>query len=83
MMISLIWVLWIINQWLVLVITLNIFIAIINQSYDQTMSNYTLNKYRYRAELNREMRLIGRKMGLDPPLDCMVLSSSIEESQDS
>jgi len=38
LMIILIWVFWLLSQWLVLIILLNFLIAIIGQSYDQIMS---------------------------------------------
>ena len=81
-MIITIWAFWIINQWLVLIIILNILIAIISNAYDTTVSNHTNDKYRYRAEINRYMRYIERLLGIDTPIDCIIISNSINEKDE-
>ena len=53
-MISMIWTLWIIHQFVNMIILLNFLIAIISQSYENVMSKSAIFKYKQRAQLNQE-----------------------------
>ncbi len=63
-MILLIWYFWAANQFLIVVVLLNFVIAIITNSYDQVMSNAQISKYIQMCELNREVRLIMKSLGI-------------------
>ena len=49
-----IWIVWIFNQWAVLLILLNFLIAIISQSYEEVLSLSKKYKYSDRVALNAE-----------------------------
>jgi hypothetical protein len=57
-MIGVIWAVWILNQFLMLIILLNFLIAIISQSYDAVMAKATNNAYAQRCRLNRDYRIV-------------------------
>ena len=77
-MISLIWLFWILNQWILLIIIFNLQIAIIGKTYTDIISDQILHKYQYQSEMNRETRLIMRALGHLHPIDCFILSSSVD-----
>ena len=53
-MITLIWIVWVLHQFLVLVILLNFLIAIISQSYENVMTKLDVFKYQTRVDFNLE-----------------------------
>lgn len=56
------WILFIFNEFFILIILLNFLIAIISQSYDEVMSREEINRYQSRCELNGEIALIDDKV---------------------
>ena len=53
-MIMVIWMVWIIHQFMTLIMILNFLIAIISQSYENVMSKSQILKYKTRVDLNLE-----------------------------
>ena len=50
----LIWIIWVFNQVIVVIILLNFLIAVISQSYENVMSNKVIKQYQDIAALNKE-----------------------------
>jgi hypothetical protein len=84
MMVGLIWIIWLFNQILILVILMNFLIAIIAQSFEEMMSRKTINKYSQRAEMNKECRLNLFSFGLAPKVECITIQAdnSVNESNE-
>ena len=51
---TMIWVVWLFNQYAILVIMLNFLIAVINDTYVKESSVSKMHKYKHRNELNLE-----------------------------
>lgn len=78
-MITVIWAMWFLNQYVNLIILLNFLIAIISQSYEEIMTEQFVFMYQHRAQLNAEARQPFRKMGkgmIQRQIDCMLISCS-------
>ena len=54
MMITLIWIVWVLHQFMNLIILLNFLIAIISQSYENVMQKLVVFKYKTRVDFNLE-----------------------------
>jgi hypothetical protein len=80
LMVGFIWITWFMNQLFILIILLNFLIAIISQSYEQVMSQATVNKYIHRSELNRECRILVKNYLL--PLELLIYSVQKESDHD-
>lgn len=74
-----IWMAWLLNQFLVLIILLNFLIAIISQSYEEVMSRSMQFQYTYKCILNREIFLLIE----NPPYPMRVLQSDISKESTS
>ena len=53
-----IWIVWIFNQYFILVIMLNFLISVISDTYQNIMQHSQMYTYRYRNELNVEYLLM-------------------------
>ena len=84
LMIGGIWLIWLFNQILILVILMNFLIAIIAQSFEEMMSQQLINKYKHRAEMNRECRLNLYSFGYAPKIDCLTIQAdnSVNETSE-
>lgn len=52
------WLLFIFNEFFILIVLLNFLIAIIGQSYDEVMSKEEIDRYQSRVELNIEVAIL-------------------------
>ena len=59
-MVLVVWLVWLANQFLCLIILLNFLIAVISQVYDNVVAEQKLVAYIHRAELNKEYYMIER-----------------------
>ena len=75
---SLIWGIWLFNQFLNLIILLNFLIAVISQVYDSVVADQKLLLYTHRAEMNREYYMI--KRFFDENVEFKILVFSIDKS---
>jgi len=53
-MVSIIWLIWFMHQFLCLIILLNFLIAVVSQSYDEVMSKAILMKFKNMIDMNGE-----------------------------
>ena len=60
----LIWAVWVLNQFIIVIILLNFLIAVISQSYENVMSSKTIKQYQDIAALNKETFQFLNTMGL-------------------
>jgi hypothetical protein len=82
LMINLIWVVWIMNQLLMLVVLLNFLIAIISQSYEESMSKELINRYKLRAGMNSECRLVLKTFNMLADRGFFILSANDQIGRD-
>ena len=80
MMIYAVWFIWLLNQYLVLIILLNFLIAVISTSYETVMEDELFHKYQARVAFNRECRLLLSAFGLQTRYDMMIVSCEKEEN---
>ena len=63
---ALLYIIWVMSQFLLNVVNMNFLIALISQSYEESMNNMVINLYRTKAELNyqvyKNMQLLGWEM---------------------
>mgnify|MGYP006099326073 CR=1 FL=1 len=78
-MIYCIWFVWLINQYVVLIILLNFLIAIISQSYDNVMSKQIMSKYQNRSSINRELRLTMKAIGIKFKMNVLTMSATCSQ----
>lgn len=78
MVIYAIWFMWLLNQYLVLIILLNFLIAVISTSYETVMEEQLIHTYNARTAFNRECRLILSALGLQKRFDMMLISCQKE-----
>lgn len=78
MLITLIWVVWLVNQFINLIILLNFLIAVISQVYDNVVADQKLLMYKHRAELNREYFMIMRMFLMIKEFQIIVFSMDKE-----
>lgn len=77
----LIWVHWLLTQFLVLIILLNFLIAIVGLAFDEVIDLDKITTYEQRAQLNKEYRYFRKMVGgwirhvRLPPVDFMVCST--------
>lgn len=83
-LISLIWLVWLLNQFLNLIILLNFLIAVISQVYDKVISDQKLLMYQLRAELNKEYFMIMRMYNLLEEYQMLVFTTEkgVEEAEE-
>jgi len=74
--IGIIWFMWFANQFFILIILLNFLIAVISQSYENVMSKAVISKYRQRAQLNRECRLVYAELNWCKVLNITILTAN-------
>ena len=79
-MISLVWIVWFLNQLLVFIVLMNFLIAVILQSYDRSMSNYCIAKYALRCKLNLECHQVVKLFGKLQLMDCFYISAPSSKS---
>jgi hypothetical protein len=82
-MISLVWIIWFLNQLLVFIILMNFLIAVIFQSYDRSMSNYSVTKYALKCKLNLECRQVLKIFDKVEAMDCFYISAPSAKSSSS
>jgi len=58
-MINLIWLVWLGNQFVNLIILLNFLIAVISQTYEKVISQQQTHNYLHKSELNEEVFQMG------------------------
>ena len=81
-MVYICWIIWMLNQFFILVILLNFLIAIICQSYEEVLSKQIVTKYTKKCELNRECRLLLRTLGGLQRFESFVLTANVFASLD-
>ena len=72
-MISLVWTVWVLHQFLVLIILLNFLIAIISQSYENVMTKLEVFKYKTRVDFNLECLQVMEFFGLLESFNTLLL----------
>ena len=77
LMISIIWFFWFLNQWVVLIIVMNILIAIISQCYDEFMGIKMNYLFDYQSQMNLEVLLYLKTFWYLPKLHCLVISTKV------
>lgn len=82
MMIYSVWFIWLMNQYLVLIILLNFLIAVISSSYETVMGNELIHEYDAKVAFNRECRLILKAFNLQKKFDMVLLSCEKENSEE-
>ena len=75
-MLTMIWIYWVLNTFMGLIILLNFLIAMISQSYEEVLSTYSQTLYSDRASLNQECALLKNKKR---PIDCIIISITKDE----
>ena len=63
-MICLIWLFWLFNQFVVLIFSLNFLISQIGQAYEEVISTSMITRYTYRCFMNRESSILLRLLGI-------------------
>lgn len=76
-MILLIWIVWLFNQFLIFIILLNFLIAIISESYLDTLSRADFYKYKERCEMNIEVMLSLEFLNKLSSFECFILSAHL------
>lgn len=79
-MILIIWMIWLFNQFFILVTLLNFLIAIIQQSFEQVMTQELQNKYAQRCSLNKDCLEVFHYLGYLPKQTICILYLSFEEN---
>lgn len=72
-MITLVWLAWFMNQFLLLIILLNFINATFGASNEQAMSKMDSHRVFIRASMNRECFLILRALNQNHPVDSMII----------
>ena len=67
---TVIWLFWLLNQFFVLVVLLNFLIAIISESYEAVMAESIIHKYVHKIEMNRAHRLFSKSVFGLRSLEC-------------
>jgi hypothetical protein len=75
-MVYLILLWWIVNQFFIISILLNIFLAIIFQSYDEVLSNYTKNSIIEKCNFNLDQAILMKQFGTSIKFETLVFTSS-------
>ena len=78
-MVTLIWLTWLINIFFLCVILLNFLIAIISESYEFVLSTSQQNMYIHRAVLNRECRVMKKSELV--PLEVLIYTVVKEDEE--
>jgi hypothetical protein len=73
-MISVIWIVWFVHQFLILIILLNFLIAIVSGSYEDVMSKESEHKYMHRTEMNLECFVMLNKKCKLPDFRMLILA---------
>jgi hypothetical protein len=80
-MIALIWFVWVMHQFVVLILLLNFLIAIVSQSYENVMQKTDFFIYNQRLELNRETILLLDVMGRLRNFNSLVIATLSDETR--
>ena len=67
---AVIWLFWLLNQFFVLIVLLNFLIAIISESYEAVMAESIIHKYEHKIEMNRAHRLFTNSVFGSKRLEC-------------
>jgi hypothetical protein len=67
---------WMANQFFIISILLNIFIAIVFQSYDEVLSNYSKNSITEKSNLNLDRTILMKQFGSSIKFETLVFTSS-------
>ena len=78
MMISIIWLFWLVNQWINLIILLNVLIALISIAYATLMNEQNILNYEDHSRMNYEARSLKQKLHLNKKVDCLIISQSVQ-----
>ena len=79
---SLVYLVWIINQYILLIILLNLLISIMSHNYENYMSNQSLYTYQQKALMNTECRLVLRSFNIiQPHMDCAIITQ-LDKAED-
>ena len=70
MIMAIIWLFWLANQFFVLIVLLNFLIAIISESYEAVMAESIIHKYVHKIEMNRAHRLFTNSVFGSKNLEC-------------
>ena len=76
---TLIWIFWIINQYINLIILLNFLIALVSEIYAAVMEKQEIVIYETRADMNREYFLNRRFYGHLKPIKVLAFSTDKED----
>lgn len=79
LMIGIIWVFWVLHQFMIVIILLNFLIAVISQSYEMVMSQQIISTYLHRCDLNLECLRILDYFGVLNPINFFAIASSDSE----
>lgn len=80
--IMVLWLIWDIQIFIMLIMLLNFLIAIVSQTYEDVMDKHDQISYLFRAELNRECRVILNFFGLDSKVgEFMVTTSTLSDQK--
>ena len=79
-MIFFIWCVWLIHQFVILILLLNFLIAIVSQSYEEVMQKTDFFIYNQRLELNRETIVLLDVLGKLPNFNSLIMASMRDES---
>lgn len=75
-MITLIWVFWVLHQFMIVIILLNFLIAVLSQSYEMVMSQATISIYLHRCDLNLECLRVKDHLGLLEPINMFTIAAA-------
>jgi len=78
-MINLVWLIWLGNQFVNLIILLNFLIAVISQTYEKVISQQQTHNYMHKAELNNEVFQMASLLHMVRPFKIIAFSTNQEE----
>lgn len=76
---AVVWLFWILNQFFVLIVLLNFLIAIISESYEAVMAESIIHKYEHKIEMNRSHRLFMNSVFGMKALECQIVTAAPKE----
>ena len=77
--IYLIWVVWFMNQFLILIILLNFLISVISKSYSDVMDSALMFKYVQMCELNREFAVLNEQIFHKEQIKGLILTANNDD----
>ena len=81
-MLYLTWVIWMVNQYILLIVLMNFLIAIISQVYEDDMTNKLENEYVQKAEMNLESQQVLSTIHLIKKYSFYILSGPKQDKAD-